>query len=93
MVFGDQYSQIFFDEKGRMQTWAKWGIGGGLFLVSLGILFSVLGIWDEYITPIWDSITEWDFATIIIIIGIIAVLFWVSKDSTSKKEESKSDKK
>lgn len=90
MVFGDEYKQIFFDGN-KMHTWAKWVIGGGIFLVCLGLLFSALGLWDAYIIPWWNDVSQWDYVTIFILIIIVGIMIWVSKDSS--KSDKKEDKK
>lgn len=83
-IFGDSYTDLFKDPK------IKYALGGLIVLISIIILFNVLGWWEiisDYFSGSSGDIIE----TIWTIVGIgafIGILYWITKsDSKSKSSE------
>jgi hypothetical protein len=80
-IFGDSYTDLFKD------TRIKYALGGLIVLISIIILFNVLGWWDTISNSFSgssDDIIE-TFWTIVGIGAFIGVLYWITK-SDSKVE-------
>lgn len=75
-IYGDEYKKLL-DNK-----FVKWGIASIVLLISIIILFNVIGLW-EYLEDfnLGDSET---WFTILIFGGIFGLLYWITK--TDSKE-------
>lgn len=82
-LFGEGYKNILDN------TYVKWGLSILVFLVALGILLSMLGVWD-WIADWWDSLSGSSdtFSTLFVMVIIGFILYWITKsDGSSAKSE------
>lgn len=85
-IFGkDFFKHIFEDGKNKVLIWIVAGI---ILLVSVGVLFSVLGVWDWFFDWFDFDVDNSDITSWIVVLLIGAVIYWVTKsDSNSQKSE------
>lgn len=86
-LFGDEYKNLFKGADGKMNAALPWTIGIIVLLITLSIFFSILGFWS-WLVDWWDSL---DFeggtvSTIIVLLLIGLVLYWITKSDAPKGE-------
>lgn len=85
-IFGEDYMKhILKDKDDNLRMGVVWVIVAVVLIVSIFALVYATGMQDS-ITNFFDDLGNFDsdsFWTIVIVIGIGAVLYWISKDSNS----------
>ncbi len=78
-IFGDEYVQLLQDDHGKLKGWVAWTVASIVLIVSLSVLFSVLGVWD-YVIGLWDEYYDSDVVTTGVILLLIGgVIIWITK--------------
>jgi hypothetical protein len=91
MVFGEDYKKLFI-ENGKIKSWAAWVVGILIFIVALGVLLSVTGLWDQFVDWYDRTNFDWDgWSTLFVIAVIGIIIFLVSREGGSSKGESKKE--
>ncbi len=76
-IFGDSFNDLFKDSK------IKYSLASLILIVSLGILFNVLGWWDTISNFFDDSF--WDsFGVVIGILIFGGILYWITSSDSKK---------
>lgn len=91
-IFGEEYLQLFMKKEGEkwvVESWAKWAIGGVVLIVALIVLINVTGAYDA-LASWWQStgIGGEDIWTVIVIVAIGLVLYFISKGEGKSKSSS-----
>lgn len=98
-IFGEDYLQLFMKRDGehwKIKKWAAWCIGLVVFIVALAIFLWVIG-WLDGFLDWWDDLDfdgDGTVGTIILVIGVAIVLYWITNSGSDKKSsdnESKDD--
>lgn len=85
-IFGDKYMELFM-EGSNLKKPIAWIIAGVVLLVAIIMLMVITGSWDTFLDWIdWD---HWDgdsdsFWTIVFVILIGLVMYWVTKGDGKK---------
>lgn len=78
-IFGDEYVQLLQDEHGKLKGWVAWTVASIVLIVSLSVLFSVLGVWD-YVIELWNEYYDSEVVTTGVILLLIGgVIIWITK--------------
>ncbi len=92
-IFGDKYGELL-DNK-----YVKWTVAGVVLLVATAVLITILGVWD-WVKDKWDNTsfggsgTSDTFTTILIILALGFVMYWISGGfAKGNKEPKKKEKK
>lgn len=80
-VMGDTYTELF------QNKFVKWGVVSVIVTVATVILLNILGVWDWLSDQNFGNQEDW--TTIIVIVGIIGVLYFITKGDSPKVEEKK----
>jgi len=80
-IFGDKYIQLFMDG-GNIKKPIAWIIAGVVLIVAIVVLMIVTGAWEWVIDEIdgFGSGSGDTITTILVVIGILGVLYLVSKE-------------
>lgn len=80
-IFGkDYFKHLFEGADGKVKKPIIWAVAGIVLAVATSILFMILGIWDWVGDRIGGSSFGIDWTSTLIILGIIGVLVWVTKE-------------
>ena len=87
-VFGrDFFKHVFHDKDGNPHKGIIWTVSVLIFLVCLGVLFSVVGVWewlDKHDLEIpFDGGDVW---SVVVFLMFIAVLVWITNGGDSSKK-------
>lgn len=87
-IFGEDYMKLLKDDDGKLRKGLAFTIAGIVVLISVGVLFSLLGVWD-IIAGWFDAEFDSDWISSVIIIAlIIGTLVWITKgDSKESSSE------
>jgi glucan phosphoethanolaminetransferase (alkaline phosphatase superfamily) len=86
-IFGKDYFKHLFEGKdGKVKKPIVWAVAGVVLAVSVGVLFMVLGVWNWFGNRFSNSNLGIDWASIVVILAIIGVLFLVTKGDSKKSE-------
>lgn len=78
-IFGkDYFEHLFKDGDGKVKKGIIWTVAGVVLAVAVGVLFTVLSIWD-WLSGFFNTVGSFDWVSIIVFIAIIGVLVWVTK--------------
>ena len=83
-VFGDKYMQLFMDGD-KIKKPLAWVIAGVILIVAIVALIVATGVWDTIYDEIDDAVSGDGVVTALVVIGIVAVLYFVTKEDGSKK--------
>lgn len=87
-IFGDQYMQLFMEKDGnswKIKPAIAYTIGIVVFLTALISLLYIIG-WMDWFIDWWDTqdFGNNDIGSIVIVIGVLAVLYWITKGDSKK---------
>lgn len=83
-IFGDEYVQLLQDDHGKLKGWVAWTVASIVLIVSVSVLFSVMGVWD-YVIDLWNKYYDSDVISTVVILALVGgVIIWITKgDSNS----------
>jgi hypothetical protein len=80
-VFGkDYFKHLFEGADGKVRKGVVWSVAGVVLAVAVGVLFMILGVWNWLGDWFGDSNFGIDWTSTIVILAIIGVLVWVTKN-------------
>lgn len=87
-IFGEDYIKLLKDGDGNLKKGLAFSIAGIVVLISIGVLFAVLGVW-EIIFDFFGNDFDSDWISTALVIGlVIGTLVWVTKgDSSTSSSE------
>ncbi len=84
-VFGkDYFEHLFKDGDGKVKKSIVWTVASIIILVSLGILFNILGVWNDVSNWLNLDFNNDTFNSIVVGVLVIGVLVWITKGTDSK---------
>jgi len=84
-VLGDTYTELFKNK------YLKWGFVITILVVTSVILLNILGFWDWFLEINFGNSEDW--ITGLVIIGIIGILYWITKgDDKNITDDKDKDK-
>lgn len=79
-IFGkDYFDHLFKDADGKVKKSLVWSVASIVVLISIGVLFSVLGIWTWLNDWFNVDFNSSNLTTAVVVIAIIGVLVWITK--------------
>ena len=91
LIFGEEYLKIFKNENDKYHKWFIYSILGIILITILITIYHLFGLEDTFIGGLTNN--DYDFTTLIVIIIVGVIIYFVTKEEDKSYVENHKDDK